>query len=367
MRILLLSNFPADSASYDMNLLSKVHKEIKKEIEVQHYLYVYKGHKSQQSITWFEVEMPFYWDAFYKKIAGAFFIFLNNIKLIKNINVDLIMLSMGNGIHDFPIFFYPLFFPGKNFYVETSTPSVSKSKIIRIIVNKLLTVTLKPYKKIGINNLDCKTVFKIPEKKAIYLSFGYPEYTFNIKDFQSLSLVYLGTLANRDVWKTVTGIKIFTIKHPKVQITYDIIGGGKEKEVSLLTEAIEKESLTEIITYHGYKTSNFIDEIFHKCNIGVAFVPLTEYYDKVFTTKALEYLLAGMPIIATRTSFAKGILNKDVGVLCEDTPEDFANAIEEIYNNRRNYNSEQIREIYKNYGMSNVIRNEYIPILKSIV
>ena len=42
------------------------------------------------------------------------------------------------------------------------------------------------------------------------------------------------------------------------------------------------------------------------------------------TTKAVEYLLAGMPIIATRTSFATEILKAEAGVLCDDTPEDFA-------------------------------------------
>jgi glycosyltransferase involved in cell wall biosynthesis len=228
-------------------------------------------------------------------------------------------------------------------------------------------LALKPYKHIGMANIVCKDVFKIPESKIIYTQVGYPEYTFNVKDFRNLSLVYLGTISNRNIWKTVIGVKIFTLKHPDVKITYDIIGGGKDKDVSLLIKTIKKESLTEIIIYHGYQTSEFVDEIFHKCNIGVAFVPLTEYYDKVFTTKALEYLLAGMPIIATRTSFAKGILNKEAGVLCEDTPEDFANAIEEIYNNRRYYNSEQIREAYKNYGMSKMIKNKYIPMLKSLV
>ena len=92
---------------------------------------------------------------FFKKVAGAFFIFINNVKLIKNNYADLVMLEMlHNSIYDFPKFFYPLLFPKKNFFIETTTPSVKKSKIKRSIIDFLLTLTLKPYKKIGMSNIE---------------------------------------------------------------------------------------------------------------------------------------------------------------------------------------------------------------------
>ena len=84
MKILLFSNYPSTYISYDRNLRSKIHKEIKKELDVKHYLYVFRGQRTKQSVNWTEIEMPFDWSGFLKKIAGVFFIIYNNIKLIKN-------------------------------------------------------------------------------------------------------------------------------------------------------------------------------------------------------------------------------------------------------------------------------------------
>jgi glycosyltransferase involved in cell wall biosynthesis len=276
------------------------------------------------------------------------------------------MLEMANGLYDLPMILYPLLFPHRKFYIETSTPSVNKSKLKRNIFDFLLSITLKPYKNIGCGNPSTAEKLNIPVKKIKYSKIGFPEYGFTIKNFQNLSLVYLGTINNRDVWKTIIGLKIFTLKNPDNKITYNIIGGGQENVVSFLRETIQKESLSDIIFYHGYKPTEYVNEMLKKCNVGIAFVPIVEYYDKVSTTKAVEYLLAGMPVIATKTTFAKSLMKPEAGVLCDDTPEDFARALEEIYLNRNEYNSEKIRDMYKNLAMSYVIKNSYIPMLKSL-
>ncbi len=367
MRILLLSNYPSDYRAYDRNLRSKLHNEMRKELELNHFLYVYRGRKSNEKVSRTEIELPLNWKGFFRKIANVIFIIFKNIKLIKRQRADLIMLEMTNSLYDFPMILYPLLFQNRKFYIETSTPAVNKSKLKRFIIDSLLCLTLKPYKKIGCGNPSTVDKLKIKSSHVIHSRIGFPEYTFVDREFENLSLIYLGTLHNRDIWKTVKGLKIFIDKFPDIKITYDIIGGAKEPEVNLLNQSIKEASLDCFIKYHGYQPTAFVDEILKRCNIGVAFVPITEYFDKVSTTKAIEYLLAGLPVIATRTTFASGILKTDAGVMCDDSPEDFARALEEIYRNRFSYNSKQIRDLYKHYAMSYIIKNEYIPILKSLI
>jgi glycosyltransferase involved in cell wall biosynthesis len=276
------------------------------------------------------------------------------------------MLEMANGLYDLPMILYPLLFPHRKFYIETSTPSVAKSKLKRFIIDSLLGLTLKPYKKIGCGNPSTVKKLRIPEKKVCYSKIGFPEYTFSLKQFDELHLVYLGTVNNRDIWKTVIGLKNFILKFPEIKITYDIIGGGNKEYVAELTKSITENNIQNFVRYHGFQPGDIVNDIFTKCNIGIAFVPIVEYYDDVSTTKALEYLLSGMPIIATKTTFATGILKPEAGVLCNDSPEDFAWALEEVYKNRRIYDSEKIRSLYKKYAMSYIVKNSYIPMLKSL-
>lgn len=367
MKILLLSNYPTNFRVYDRNLRSKFHNELGKHCDFQKYFFIFKGQLSDSLKENNQIEMPYSWIGIIRKIAGVIFIIFNNFKLIKRVKSDLVMLEMANGLYDLPMFFYPIFFPNRKFYVETSTPAVNKSKIIRTLIDTMLAITLKPYKHVGCGNPSIVKKLRIPENKVCYSKIGYPEYTFSLKRFDKLNLVYLGTVNNRDIWKTVIGLKIFILKFPEIKITYNIIGGGNKKYVAELVKSIDENNMQNFVCYHGFQPVDFVNDIFTKCNIGIAFVPIVEYYDKVSTTKAVEYLLAGMPVIATKTTFATSLMKPEAGVLCEDTPEDFARALEEIYLNREKFNSEKIREMYKHYAMSYVIKNSYIPILKSLV
>lgn len=370
MKILLLSNLPYSFQSYDRDLRSKVHKEIKKYSDVVHVLYLFKGEKIKfrNILNTVLIEIPLAWNYFYQKICGIIFILFNNIKLIKKTECDLIRLELGsNGIYDLFMFLYPIIFPKRIFYVETSTPSVSRNKFVRLLTNFLLRTILKTYDHIGVASENTRDTLKIPLNKCYLHSLGYPEYAYSVKEFKDLRLFYLGTLNNRDIHKTIIGFNIFTSKYPNLNITYEIIGGGNEKYLSKFISTLQKHNSRELIHYHGFQSVEFVNNLIVKCNVGVAFVPIVEYYDKVSTTKAIEYLLAGMPVIATETTFAKTFIKPEAGVLCKDTPEDFARAIENIYLNRNKFNSDKIRKLYEKYSMSYIIKNEYLPKLVSII
>lgn len=73
-----------------------------------------------------------------------------------------------------------------------------------------------------------------------------------------------------------------------------------------------------------------------------------------------------MVCIATSTYENKKLINNINGVLCNDNPESFARALEEIKENKHKYNSEAIRETLMNYTWENIIHNVMISTLEKI-
>jgi glycosyltransferase involved in cell wall biosynthesis len=101
-------------------------------------------------------------------------------------------------------------------------------------------------------------------------------------------------------------------------------------------------------------------EFLQAANIGVSFVPITPYYDMQPVTKTYEFLLAGMPMIATRTTQNKRFVNDTNGVLIDDTAESFADGLAEIKAKSRMYDSPAIQEASRCHAWESIILDQYI-------
>ena len=66
-------------------------------------------------------------------------------------------------------------------------------------------------------------------------------------------------------------------------------------------------------------------------------------------------MLSGMPVIATNTNENKLILNDNNGVLCDDTPDSFAQALGKIVSSK--YDSDEIRNSMMKYHWKNLVEN----------
>jgi glycosyltransferase involved in cell wall biosynthesis len=117
--------------------------------------------------------------------------------------------------------------------------------------------------------------------------------------------------------------------------------------------------------FHGELRNKELDVFFNKSNVGVAYVPITDYYNCQPMTKLFEYLLAGMACIATYTEENMKIVNRNNGVLCYDTPTSFSNAIEELWCNRFLFNSKIIKQDAYSYTWQNIIEKQLIHILNN--
>ena len=187
------------------------------------------------------------------------------------------------------------------------------------------------------------------------------------KSFDNIHLLYVGTLYNRNIDETIHGFKKFyDIYKDKVPVTYTIIGSGVRSEEANLKKIVFNYGLTKVVNITGRIPHIKLKSYFDTANIGVTYIPLTDYYDCQPVTKNFEYLLSGMPVIATHTSENRKVINQDNGVLIGDSAENFYVGLETIFIKRHLFCSEKIRNKSVKYSWKNIVQNNLIIYLKKV-
>ena len=125
--------------------------------------------------------------------------------------------------------------------------------------------------------------------------------------------------------------------------------------------------IADKVTLHGYIQHSRLNDFLDKCNVGVSFVPITEYYDFQPATKSYEYILAGLYTIATGTYCNKEIINASNGVIIDDTPEAFASAVLRTYNNLGEIQKADIQLTLSDYTWKNIVNIMMKAILDNFV
>ena len=186
------------------------------------------------------------------------------------------------------------------------------------------------------------------------------------KSYEDIHLLYVGTFTNRDLHKTIEGVSLYHKSYPDRTIVYDIIGSGLNDELEQLKALSTQLGLDSVITFHGRIPNQKLMPYFDQANVGVSFVPITEYYQDQPPTKTFEYAMSGLFTIATATNENKKYINSDNGILIEDTPEEFAQAIEVVYANRAKIDEAKIRASLKEYTWDKIVNKRLKTILDSI-
>lgn len=249
----------------------------------------------------------------------------------------------------------------KKIILDIRTASVSTSVANNIFRDVLLRF----------ESLFFSTVIILSEslRKRLFLHFakvvplGAQPKGFSHKQFNGLELLYVGTLNNRDVEKTIDGLKIFIENNPQIPIHYTIIGAGNNYFTNKVDNAIQKNNLVSTISLTGRIPHTRLTEYFTKANVGIAFVPKTKYFDKQPPSKTYEYLMAGMPVIATSTFENSKIITTENGLLTNDTSESFAVALKFLWEKRNFWNSETIAKTVSEYNWENIIHNTLLSII----
>ena len=289
----------------------------------------------------------------------AIHFYVNIIKEIYYNDYSLIFINYFN-----PCFIIKLLFWRKKFILDIRSGSVTKNKYKNRLNNYLIKFNSLFFKNISIISKSLANYLKINNYTVVPV--GAEQISTNNKNFNKFELLYIGTLVNRRIEETIQGLYLFMNMVKSSSIKYHIFGSGESEKYQLL-KIINKLTLQDNVIYHGYKTHDEMQEFFDKCNVGISYIPITNYYNYQPPTKTFEYILSGMVCVATNTPENQRIINGENGILCKDNSQSFANALNEVYKKRKSYDSYNIRLTMKHYEWKNIIYNIFEPFIQMVI
>lgn len=246
------------------------------------------------------------------------------LKLVKNNMFDVVFIKYFAGCS-----ILKMLCPNVNFVFDIRTADVSGGDLKRRLKDGLMK-----FESYFFNNISI-----ISESLRVSLGYGRNAYILPLGAEMNvvprvtndkLRLLYVGTLSGRDLEKTILGLKIFVDENPSSDVCFTIVGDGWKNERQKFEQLCNSLELSNIVKFMGFVHHSEILPILSESNIGVSFVPITSYFDNQPVTKTFEYLLSGLPVIATATHENKKIINPSNGILIDDSAEDFAAALSAI-------------------------------------
>jgi hypothetical protein len=331
-------------------------KYLSRAFKVTYYSF---GDKVNNSPVEFPVELisiPFHDN----KLKRVFYYYFGIVKLLKQRRFDYIIVSQYK--IDFIIKFL---FPVRKMFYNIQTGGVKGSFLFRAIHDFQLFVSSVLYNHILILDDNLSRKLGISASKRSIIPLGADIISKEVKSFEKLKLLYIGTLYGRNLEVTIHGFAKFLKDYP--ESTYSIIGEGYSNEIQalrLLTKTLNIESNVFIL---GRKSHREAKRYFDECNIGVSYVPMTSFYDLQPPTKSYEYILSGLFCIATNTTANSKIINGINGILLrKDDAESFYRGLVEISSKTTFATSEEIRQTILDFKWENIITNRLIPALNRL-
>jgi len=260
------------------------------------------------------------------------------------------------------VFLVGLFSRGEKKLIDIRTGDLSTNIFIRKIRNLLTRISTIPFDKIMTLSESLKSLLNLPDNKNFVVPLGAPIFSNSIKKFDEFRLLYVGTFNKRRIEDTILGVKKFYTEYgSKIRIKYDIIGFGNNEDN--LKKLIIKLKMNDVIIFHGRKNHNQLDEFFNKANIGVCYVPITEFFYVQPSTKIFEYAMSGLYTIATKTKENKMYISYDNGVLCDDNPDEFYEALVKIFHKKKYIDYKKVKSSLKDFNWESIVKNKLKPIL----
>lgn len=252
---------------------------------------------------------------------------------------------------------------GKKNILDIRTGSIDPVKENREKANKRIVFNSKFFDEVTIISQSLAELLNLKKYTVIPLG-GDKAIKNKVKNLEKIRLLYVGVLADRNIIDTVIAFNKFIKENNDLDIEYNIIGYFMDENSNEAKEFFHEVSKNNKVNYLGRKKHGELEHYFDEANVGVSYIPMTEYYDVQPPTKTFEYLNQGLITIATNTSENKKIINKDNGILCDDNVDAFYRALEILSKERFNFNTDYLRESVKEYSWDFIIDNKVIPIIE---
>lgn len=245
----------------------------------------------------------------------------------------------------------PRLYPKRNIILDVRTLSVSRDPVIREQMDNSLRTLKKKFKRCTVISEGVGQ--KIGQPYNI-LPLGAESISQKPKIFDEMRLFFIGIFDNRNLSVFIEGLAMYQ-KIAGSEEGFDIVGGGSVEETNSIKRTIEKSGARNV-RLHGYLTHEEAQQFFDICNVGVCFVPVTDYYQHQPPTKLYEYLLSGMVAISTNTISNEGVMNEDNGVVVKDTAESVCEGLLLLASCFSKYDSSTIVFRSQSYLWSDIVR-----------
>jgi len=259
-------------------------------------------------------------------------------------------------------------FQRSNFLLDIRTGAIDQAPFKRWRHNSMIHLESYLFDHITIISEGLRHKLKIHPKRTTLLPLGADLLSSQTKEYEHFSLIYMGTLTQRNIHQTIEGLALYiqeTQPHTP-PLRYDIFGDGHPKDVAQLKATITKYGLDEIVHYHGRKPHHELQPYFDTCNVGISYIPMQEYFEYQPPTKTFEYINAGMVCLATATHENRQLINEKNGILFEDNPDAFNKALHQLYQRRSSYQTATITNSLLAYRWKNIVHHRLLPLLKTI-
>lgn len=264
---------------------------------------------------------------------------------------------------------YGVLFPKTKKVLDIRTGSIKVNPVRNWLQNFLIRQTTKVYKHITILSEGLIDVLKLNKEKCHWLPLGSEVFSKKNKEYEDLRLLYVGTLNKRHIHETVEGLALFieSSEGNSLKVTYDIFGSGSSDEEQKLQQTISEFNLEGITHFHGRKNHQELQPYFDSCNVGISYVPITDFFEYQPPTKTFEYILSGMVCVATDTYENRRLITEENGVMCKDSAESFSSTITKVVKNNSKYKSQEIRQSLDQFTWTNVISKNLKPYLNQLL
>lgn len=221
--------------------------------------------------------------------------------------------------------------------IDIRTGSVSKNGFKRFLQNFSIFVDSYFYKEQSVISESLKQKWFI-RKDAFVLPLGaeiYKRrfYTLENCNKRDLVLFYVGTLVGRNLEIVISGFKRYLDMNPLSSVVLKIAGNYNNFEGRKLLKLTEEYKLTNKIEFLGYLSRDELYSSLEMVDIGIVHVPNTPYYDCQPSTKLFEFLLSGIPVLASSTSENIKIVKGGMGLTYEsDSCISFSKSLGEAIN-----------------------------------
>jgi glycosyltransferase involved in cell wall biosynthesis len=179
----------------------------------------------------------------------------------------------------------------------------------------------------------------------------------HIFDSGDFIIIYVGTLHKRRIIECVQGFHAYMQKHPGTKARFVIIGTSFENELHEINAYIEKARPPEYGTHTWLYTANKVILFLQSFALRNFFMPLTMPFPLQPNTKTYEYLVNGIPVIATATLDNIQMVEKSkvpCGVIIQDNPKEIERAVGQILENKHLYRKEDIAREFNKYEWDNL-------------